>query len=96
MPLMVLSAPRYLSLPTGDITAAVPQPNTSVISPLSIFAMISSMARRSSATSNPSVGASCSTESRVTPARMLPLNSGVTMRRPPWTKQIFIAPTSST
>ena len=83
----------------GVMTAAVPQANTSVISPAAAFFCHSSISTLRSSTANPASIASCSNESRVIPGSSEPDNSGVTSRADapvPSTKKRFIPPISST
>src|SRR5665213_3235818 len=66
--------------PTVDlvIAAAVPQANTSVISPLVTPSRHWSMETRRSSTVSPRSAASSTIEERVTPCRIVPVSSGVT------------------
>ena len=80
------------------MTAAVPQANTSVISPAAAFFCHSSMSILRSSTANPASVANCSNESRVIPGSSEPDSSGVTSRADPPlpnTKNRFIPPISS-
>lgn len=96
---MVNSPSPYFTWETGVITAAVPQANTSVISPPAAAPLRhSSTSILRSSTANPASLASCSSESRVMPGSSEPDSSGVTSRAEPplpKTKNRFIPPISS-
>ncbi len=66
--------------PTGVMTAAVPQANTSVISPDSHPERQSSMQIRPSDAGMPSSGASVSSASLVMPGSSVPVSAGVMIR----------------
>ncbi|BCI87553.1 hypothetical protein NIIDMKKI_27590 [Mycobacterium kansasii] len=96
---MVNSTSPYFTRDTGVITAAVPQANTSVISPTAAFFCHSAMSILRSSTVTPASVAKCSNESRVMPGSSEPDSSGVTsLADPPLpnTKKMFIPPISST
>ncbi len=92
--------PSYLTEPTGVITAAVPQANTSVRAPDATSFSHSSVEMRRSVTVAPSSRASSSSERRVMPGSSDPESSGVTTSWWPSpsvkTKNRFIPPISST
>src|SRR5579863_520936 len=81
--------------PTGVITAAVPQANTSVSAPEAQSSRQADTEMRPSSAGMPSVGASRSRESRVIPGSSEPVSVGVTRRADepdPYTKYRFIPP----
>ena len=86
--------PWYSSAPTGEMTAAVPAPNTSSRVPFSCARRTSSMVRRSSATGMSQLPRSFSTESLVIPARIVSPAGGV-ITVPSILNRMFIEPTSS-
>ncbi|PQM44271.1 hypothetical protein C1Y40_05568 [Mycobacterium talmoniae] len=94
----VNSPSACLTVDTGVITAAVPQANTSVISPAAVFFCHSSTSILRSSMANPASVANCSNESRVMPGSSDPDSSGVTSRADPPlpnTKNRFMPPISS-
>src|SRR6266567_7145823 len=85
--------------PTGVITAAVPQANTSVSEPEAHASRHSWTEILPSFAGTPSVGASLSSESLVIPGRSEPVRAGVMMvaaEPEPCTKYRFMPPISST
>jgi hypothetical protein len=84
-----------LSWPTGVTTAAVPQANTSTMSPLATPSRHSSTENLRSSTWWPSLPASSMMLDRVMPSRIVP-TSGVTMCPSAYTKYMFMPPSSST
>ena len=91
---MVMSSPFQPSTPTGVMTAAVPQPNTSRSVPARCAAISSSIPSGRSLTISPQSRSNVITASRVIPARMLPSSGGV-MNSSPMRTMTFIVPTSS-
>ena len=71
---------RDLTSPTGVMTAAVPQANTSVISPLAQPSRHSSTLIRPSSARMPRSAATVSSDERVMPGSSEPVSSGVTSR----------------
>ena len=69
-----------LTLPTGVITAAVPQANTSVSSPEAHSSRHWSAEILPSPVGNPRSGPRVSSESRVIPGSMVPVSAGVMIR----------------
>ena len=95
---MVNSVSPYFTCETGVMTAAVPQANTSVISPAAAFFCHSSTSILRSSMANPASVAGFSGQSRVIPGSGGPDSSGVTKRADPPlpnTKKRFIPPISS-
>jgi hypothetical protein len=88
------SRPSPSSRPIGVMTAAVPQANTSVISPEATPSTHSDSSTRRFSTVRPRSRASSRIESRVMPSRMLS-ESGVTRRPSSYTSTMFIPPSSS-
>ena len=89
-----MTSSLYRSLPTGEITAAVPVPKTSSSLPSFWAWMSSSTEIFRSSVGRPQSRQSWSTEFRVIPGRMDPLSMGVTTL-PSILKKMFMAPTSS-
>ena len=88
-----------MTLPTGVITAAVPQAKTSVSSPETQPCCHCATEMAPSSAGMPRSGPSFSSVSLVTPGSRVPVRPGVTSRAcgpDPYTKNRFIPPISST
>ena len=80
----------------GEITAAVPEANTSLRRPSFAAASTSSMASLRSDTLTPHLVSSFITESRVMPGSMVPEVRGAVITSPSITKKALEVPISST